>query len=68
MLDSIYHMSDIKINKKSLFCRENVKIFTSFLQRYNEHHYVKLLNILMVYRFYCMALYHSQTGIHWINS
>ena len=39
------------------------------MHRYNERHYVKLLvcKPLVVYRFYCMALFHSQTRRHEIK-
>ena len=51
------------------FWRENVKILQSFAQFYNELHYkkLKICKQLVVYRFYCMALYHSQTRRHLIN-
>ena len=39
MLDSIYHMANT-LSKKSHFWRENVKILSSFTQRYNGRHYV----------------------------
>ena len=44
MLDFIYHMT-LKLPKKSHFWRENVKILTSFMQRYNRRHNVTLLNL-----------------------
>ena len=39
----------------------------SFMQHYNVSNYVTLL-YLVVYRFYCMALYHSNTQRHVINN
>ena len=49
---------------KITFWRENVKILPYFAQRYNGRHYIKLLicKPLMVYRFYCMALYITPRG------
>ena len=60
---------DITITYKSYFWRENVKILASFTQRHNGRHYVMLLicKPLLVYRFYCMALYHSQRRRHVIK-
>ena len=62
MLDSIDHMALTYL--KSHFLCENVKIFPYFTQRYNGRHYVPLV----VYRFYFMALFHSQTRRHVIKS
>ena len=69
MLDSIYHMTLILL-KNCIFWCENVKILPFFTQRYDGSHYVMLVNLypLVVYRFYCMALYHSQTRYHVINT
>ena len=64
MLDS----NDIKITMKSHFWRKKGKIF----------HYVRIIIMdvitfpkickpLVVYRFYCMALYHSQMRRHMIE-
>ena len=52
MLDSIYHMTT---TLKSHFWRKNVIIC----------HYVRNV-IIVVYRFYCMALFHSETRRHMI--
>ena len=54
LLDSIYHMIN---TLKSHFWRENV-IILSLCAIYNP---------LVVYRFYCMALFYSQTRRHMIN-
>ena len=56
--------------KSHFFWCENVKILPSFMQLYNRCHYITLLNCkpLVVYVFYCMALYHSQMRCHVINS
>ena len=55
MLDSIYHMT------LSHFCRKNVIILSLCTQRC----YVPLIyKPQVVYRFYCMALLHSQTRHH----
>ena len=62
MLGSIYHMT-LKILKNPIFGVKNVKIFSSFTQRYNGCHYATLLNL---YRFYCIVLYHSQMRLHMI--
>ena len=58
------------MTQKSYFWRENVKILPFFTQCYNGRHYVTLLicKPLVVYRFYCMMLYHSQTQRHVITS
>ena len=49
-----------------------IKFLLSFMQRYNGHHYVTLYiqncKLIVVYRFYCMALYHSHRRHHVINS
>ena len=63
MLDSFNHRT-LKLLKKSHFSRENVKILPFFAQHYNGRHNVKPL---VVYRFYCMALFHSQTRRHVIK-
>ena len=46
MLDSIYHMTFKLIIKNHIFGNENVKILSSFMQRYNGHLYVTLQNLL----------------------
>ena len=64
MLDSIYHMT-LKLLKN-----ENVKISPSFTQHYNGRPYVSRTGIckpLVAYRFYFMALYHSQMRRHLIK-
>ena len=68
MLDSIYHMT-LKLIKSHIFRRENIKILRSFMQCYKGHHFVTLIicKPQVVYLFYCMALYHSQTQRHVIN-
>ena len=55
MLDSIYHMI------KSHFCRKNVIILSLCTQRCSGRHITKIDKTLVVYRFYCMALFHPQT-------
>ena len=69
LLDSIFHMT-LKLHKNRIFCCENVKILPSFTQRYNERHYITLVvcKPLVVYRFYCMVLYHSQPRRHVIST
>ena len=52
---------DIKIILKSHLWCENVKILPSFTHRYNGPHYVTFCKPIVVNRFYCIALYHSQT-------
>ena len=65
MLDSIYHMTN---TLKSHFWRKNVIILSLCTQRCYERHNVSRKSInLMVYRFYCMALFHSQTRRHMIK-
>ena len=67
MLDSIYRMT-LKLMKNCIFGVKK-SILLSFTQCYNGQHYVTLLicKPLVVYRFYCMALYHSQMLGHVIN-
>ena len=62
VLDSIYYMTLKKI--KIVFLCANVDILPSFTQRYNGRHN---LSRTVAYRFYCIALYHSQTRRHVIN-
>ena len=68
MLDSVYHIT-LKLIK-SYFWRENFKILPSLEQCYNGRHYValRICKPLVVYQFYCMVLYHSQTRHHVIKS
>ena len=67
MLDSIYHIT-LK-NSKIAFWRENVENLPSFTQCYYVRHYVMLpiCKPLVVNRFYCMVLYHSQRRHHEIK-
>ena len=58
MLDSIYHMTN---TLKSHFWRKNVIILSLCAQRCYGRHNVSRN------RFYCMALFHSQTRRHMIN-
>ena len=62
MLDSIYHMI------KSHFCGKHVIILSLCTQRCYGRHNVsrKIDKPLVVYRFYSMALFHSQTRRHMI--
>ena len=58
MLDSIYHITN---TLKSHFWRTDVIILSLCAQRcYGRYG-------LVVYRFYCMALFHSQTRRHMIS-
>ena len=62
MLDSIYHMTN---TLKSHFWRKNVMILSSCTQRcYGRNNVSRIDKPLVVYRFYCIALYHSQTRRH----
>ena len=65
-----YLSYDIKITLTSHFCLKNVIILSSCTQRCYERHDVsqKSVKPLVVYRFYCMALFHSQTQCHMIIS
>ena len=60
MLDSIYHMT------LRLLCNLSQKRYNFVIckQLCNVRHNCKSL---VVYRFYCMALFHSQTRPHMIN-
>ena len=66
MLDSIYHMTN---TLKSDFWRKNVIILSLCTQRCYGRHNVsrKSIKPLVVYRFYCMALFHSQMRRHMIS-
>ena len=66
MLDSIYHMTN---TFKSNFWRKNVILVSLCTQRCYGRHNVspKIDKPLVVYRFYCMALFHSQTRRHVIS-
>ena len=63
MLDSIYHMTN---SLKSDFWRKNVIILSLCTQRCYGR-FLQIYKPLVVYRFYCMALFHSQTRRHMIN-
>ena len=60
MLDSIYHMTN---TLKSHFWRKNVIILSLCTQRCYGRHNVYRKSI---YKFFCMALFHSQTRRHMI--
>ena len=64
MLDSIYHMTN---TLKFHFWRKNVIILSLCTQRCYGRHNVSRKSINLVYRFYCMALFHSETRRHMIN-
>ena len=67
MLDSIYHMTN---TLKPDFWRKNVIILSLCTQLCYGCRNVSRKSIykpLVVYRFYCMALFHSQTRRHMIN-
>ena len=59
MLDSKLSY-DIKITLKCDFCFKKVIILSLCTQRCYECHFSKICKPLVVYRFYCMALFHSQ--------
>ena len=64
MLDSIYHMTN---TLKSHFWRKNVIFLSLCTQRCYGRNNVSRKSInQVVYRFYCMALFHSQTRRHMI--
>ena len=63
MLDSIYHMTN---TLKSHFWRNNVIILPLCTQSCYGRHNVSRKS-LNNYRFYCVALFHSQTRRHKIN-
>ena len=71
MLDSIYHMTlrlllyDIKITLKSHFCRKNV--INLSLCTHVAVDVITFSRKSVVYRFYCMRLFHSQTPSHMIK-
>ena len=59
MLDSFHHTA-LKLIKNRILAWKR-QVLSSFTQWYNERLYVPFLicKPLVVYRFYCMALYHS---------
>ena len=62
LLDYIHHMTN---TLKFHFWRKNVIILSFCTQRYYGRHNVsRKSKPLMVYRFYCMALFHSQMRRH----
>ena len=65
MLDSIYYMTN---TLKSRFWRKNVIILSLCTQHcYGRHNVSPLIyKPLVIYRFYCMALFHSQTRRHMV--
>ena len=67
MLDSIYHMTNIL---KSHFWRKKrynfVIMYATLL--WTSLRFPKIDKPLVVYRFYCMALFHSRTRRHVINN
>ena len=67
MLDYIHQMTLILL-KILIFARKR-QYFAIFTQRYNGRRDVTLLTYkpLVVYRFYCIALFHSQTRRHVIS-
>ena len=67
MLDSIYHMT-LRLLLKSHICCKNVIILTLCMQLcYGRQRFPKIDKPLVVYRFYCMALFHSQARRHMIK-
>ena len=64
-----YLSYDIKITLKSHFCHKKVIILSLCTQHcYGRHNvFPKIYKPLVVYRFYCMALFYSQTRSHMIN-
>ena len=69
MLDYIYHMTDIKNTLKSHFWRKKrynvVNMYATLL--WTSLRFPKIDKPLVVYRFYCMALFHFLTRRHMIN-
>ena len=51
---------DIKITLKYNFWRQNVVVLSLYTQRCYGRHNVSRKSVV-VYRFYCMALFHSKT-------
>ena len=65
MLNSIYHMTN---TLKSHFWRKNVIILLCTQRCYGRHSISReIYKPQVVYRFYCMALFHIQTRRHMIN-
>ena len=59
-----YLSYDIEITLKSHFCRKDVILLSLMTQRCYGSHNIKPL---VVYRFYCIELFHSQTQCHKIK-
>ena len=64
MLDSIYHMT-LRLLLTLISRVKNVIILSLCMQRCYGHHIIS--QPLVVCRFYCMALFHSQMRRHMIN-
>ena len=62
MLDSIYHMT-LKLLKNHIFGFKILALLCSIKMDVIMIGY-QISKPLVVYRFYCMALYHSQTSCH----
>ena len=65
MLDYIYH--DIKNTYNLHFWCENVMISLYATLKWMPLHCPKICKPRVVYQFFCIALYHSQTRHHVIN-
>ena len=66
MLDSIYHMT-LRILENLISGVKNVIMLSICTQRCYGRHFPKIDKPLVVYRFYCMTLFHSQTRRHMIS-
>ena len=68
MLDSIYHMT-LKLLKNQICGVKNIKICHILRNIVMDVITIRYLicKPLVVYQFYCMALYHSQTRHHVIK-
>ena len=64
MLDCIYHMTN---TLKPDFWHKNVIILSLCTQRFYGRHNVSSKSINQKFRFYCMALFHSQKRRRMIN-
>ena len=65
MLDSIYHMT-LRLLKSHVCCKKRYN-FVIMNVVMDVMTFPEIYKLLAVYRFYCMALFYSQTRRHMIN-
>ena len=68
MLDSIYHMTLRFLWNFILGVKSYNFVIMYAMLLWTSKHFPKICKPLVVYRFYCMELFHSQTRHHMINA